>query len=71
LAILTSQENKLVRCFNFKLGYIDDALSLNNFQFGDFVDRIYPTEFEIKDTTDTAGLLHTLTCTSKLTVMTG
>jgi hypothetical protein len=33
--------------------YIDDVLSLNNSRFGDFVDRIYPIEFEIKNTTDT------------------
>ena len=32
---------------------IDDVLSLNNSGFGDFVDRIYPIELEIKDTTDT------------------
>jgi hypothetical protein len=25
----------------------------NNSRFGDFVDRIYPIEFQIKDTTDT------------------
>ena len=30
-----------------------DVLSLNNSRFGDFVDRIYPIELEIKDTTDT------------------
>jgi hypothetical protein len=28
-------------------------LSLNNSRFGNFVDRIYPIELEIKDTTDT------------------
>jgi hypothetical protein len=47
--------------FNFTKGnpwfnsfhYIDDVLSLNNSRFGDFVDRIYPIELEIKDTTDT------------------
>jgi hypothetical protein len=33
--------------------YIDDVLSLNNSRFDDFVDRIYPIELEIKDTTDT------------------
>ena len=33
---------------------IDDVLSLNNSRFGDFVDRIYPIELEIKDATDTA-----------------
>ena len=33
--------------------YIDGILSLNNSRFGDFVDRIYLIELEIKDTTDT------------------
>jgi hypothetical protein len=33
--------------------YIDDVLSLNNSRFDDFVDRIYPIELEIEDTTDT------------------
>ena len=37
---------------NFTFHYIDDVLSLNNYRFGDFVDRIYPIELEIKDTTD-------------------
>jgi hypothetical protein len=51
-----------------KIIYIDDVLSLNNSRFGDFVDRIYPIEVELEDTTVTAsyiGLLHTLTYTSK------
>ena len=39
--------------FNFTFRYIDDVLSLNNCKFGDFVDRIYPIEIEIKETTDT------------------
>jgi disulfide oxidoreductase YuzD len=38
---------------NFTFRYIDDVLSLNNSRFGDFVDRIYLIELEIKDTTDT------------------
>jgi len=29
------------------------TFTLNNSRFGDFVDRIYPIELEIKDTTDT------------------
>ena len=41
----------IVRHFTYR--YIDDVLSLNNSRFGDFVDRIYPIELEIKDTTDT------------------
>jgi len=46
-------EKKLARSFNFTVRYIDDVLSLNNSRFGDFVDRIYSIELEIKDTTDT------------------
>ena len=46
-------ENKLARSFNFTLRYLDDVHSLNNSRFGDFIDRIYPIELEIKDTTDT------------------
>jgi hypothetical protein len=41
----------------FHVRYIDDVLS----RFGDFVDRIYSIELEIKDTTDTdrsASCLH-------------
>ena len=45
----------ITRSFNFTFRYIDDVLSLNNSRVGDFVDRIYPIEFEIKDT---IGLLH-------------
>ena len=51
--LLKKNEKKLARSFNFTFRYIDDVLSLNNSRFGDFVDRIYPMELEIKDTTDT------------------
>ena len=49
--LLKKNEKKLARSFNIKFHYIDDGLSLNNSGFGDFVDRIYPIELEIKDTT--------------------
>jgi hypothetical protein len=62
--LLTKNEKKLSR-------YIDDVLSLNNSRFGDFVDRIYPIELEIRATTDTDNLLHTLTYTSQLAVRSG
>ena len=45
-------EKNLACSFNFTFCYIDDVLSLNNSRFGDFVDRFYPIELEIKDTTD-------------------
>ena len=51
--LLKKNEKKLARSFNFTFRDIDDVLSLNNYRFGDFVDRIYPIELEIKDTTDT------------------
>ena len=51
---LKKNEKKLARSFNFTFRYIDDVLSLNNSRFGDFFDRIYPIELEIKDTIDTA-----------------
>ena len=52
-SLLKKSEKKLARSFNFTFRYIDDVLSLNNSRFGDFVDRIYPIELEIKDPTET------------------
>ena len=51
--LLEKNEKKLARSFNFTFHYIDGVLSLNNSRLSDFVDRIYPIELEIKDTTDT------------------
>ena len=51
--LLKKNEKKLDQSFNFTFRYIDDVFSLNNSRFGDFVDRIYPIELEIKDTTNT------------------
>ena len=51
--LLKKNEKKLARSFNFTFRCMDDVFSLNNSRFGDFVNRIYPIEFEIKDTTDT------------------
>jgi len=51
--LLKKNDKKLTRSFNFTFRYIDDVLSLKNSRFGDFVDRIYPIDLEIKDTTDT------------------
>ena len=44
----------LTETLNFTFRYIDDVLSLNNSRFVDFVDRIYPIQLEIKDTTVSA-----------------
>ena len=57
--LLKKNEKKLARSFNFTFRYIGDVQSLNNSRFGDFVDRIYHIELEIKDTTDrSASYLH-------------
>ena len=59
---------KLVWSFKFTFRYIAAVLSVNNYKFGDFVDRIYPTELEIKDSPlIQLGLLRILTYISKLT----
>jgi hypothetical protein len=50
--LLKKNEKKLARSFNFTFRHIDDVLSIDNSRFGDFVDRIYPIELEIKDTTN-------------------
>jgi hypothetical protein len=55
--LLKKNKKKLARSFTFTFRYIDDVLSLTNFMFGDFVDRIYPIELELKDTIDTASYL--------------
>ena len=51
--VLKKNKKKLARSFNLTFCYIDVVLSRNNSMFGDFVDRIFPIELEIKDTTDT------------------
>ena len=51
--LLKKIKRKLALSFNLTFRYIDDVLSLNNYRFGDVVDRIYPIVLEIKDTTYT------------------
>ena len=51
---LKKNEKKLARSFNFTFRHIDNIISLNDSNVGDFVDRFYPTELQIKDTKDTA-----------------
>ena len=56
--LLKKNEKKLARSFNFTFRYIDNILSLDNSRFGDFVDRIYPIELGIKDTSASYLDLH-------------
>ena len=50
--LIKSGKRHLANSFNFTYRYIDDVLSLNNPLFSDHIDDIYPSELEIKDTTD-------------------
>ena len=47
--LLKKDEKKLAQSFNYKFQ------SLSNSKLGDFIDRIYPIELEIKKTTDKDG----------------
>ena len=49
-SLVQRNEKKLVQSFVFTFRYV---LSLNNSKFGDYVDRIYSIEVEIKDTIET------------------
>ena len=49
---LKKNEKKLARSFNVMFRYRDNVLSLKISKFGDFVDRIYPTELKLKNITD-------------------
>ena len=51
--LLKKNEKKLARTFNVMCSYLHDVISLNNSRFGEFVDRIYLIELEIKVNSDT------------------
>ena len=46
-------EKKLARTCNVMCCYLHDVISLNDSRFGEFGDRIYLIELEIKGTSDT------------------
>jgi hypothetical protein len=48
--MITNAKNKPLAVATFR--YIDDVLSINNDQFHSYVDSIYSSELEIKDTTE-------------------
>jgi hypothetical protein len=52
---LLHEKNKpLAVAFNSTFRYIDDVLSINNDLFHSYLDSIYPSELEIKDTTESS-----------------
>ena len=48
-----TKKKHLAKFIYFTFRYIDDVLSLNNPYFSQYLHLIYPSELEIKDTTDT------------------
>ena len=52
--LLHKKNKSLAVAFNSTFRYIDDVLSINNDRFHSYVDSIYPSELEIKDTTESS-----------------
>ena len=53
-SLLKSGKKTVAKNFNFTFRYIDDVLSINNPKVGDYLGVIYPSELEIKDTTESS-----------------
>jgi hypothetical protein len=56
-----------IKFFNLTFRYIDDVLSINNFD--SWIPILYPVKLEIKEKTEHPPLSHCLTFTSNLTPM--
>ena len=52
LSLLSTGKKKLASQFNVTYRYIDDVLSINNPDFENNLDQMYPAELEIKNTTE-------------------
>ena len=50
--LLSADKKHLASRFNYICRYIDDVLSINNPEFENYMDKAYPVELEIKDTTE-------------------
>jgi hypothetical protein len=51
---LHKKDKPLAVAFNSAFRYIEDVLAINNDQFYSYVDSIYPSELEIKDSTESS-----------------
>ena len=60
--LIKSGKRHLANSFNFTFRYIDDVLSLNNSNFSDYINDIYPEELDIKETTDNSTSSSFLDC---------
>ena len=60
--LLQAGKKHLAQQFNFTYRYIDDALSLKNTKFAEYLEFIYPRELEIKETAEIAASSSYLDC---------
>ena len=69
-ALLSTGKKKLASQFSFTYRYIDDVLSVNNPDFENYLDQMYPAELEIKTRQRATPLLPTwiYSCRSEGTV---
>ena len=51
-SLLSMRKKQLASRFNLTYRYIEDVLSINNPEFGNYLGQMYPAEFEIKGTTE-------------------
>ena len=51
-SLFSTSRKQLALRFNYTYWYIDDVLSINNPEFENYLDQMYPVELEIKDTTE-------------------
>ena len=65
------RKKNLAESFSFTFCCIDDVISLINFKFGNYVDRIYPIELVFKNTTDIESSAFHLDFHLELTVRAG
>ncbi|KAK3085993.1 hypothetical protein FSP39_011818 [Pinctada imbricata] len=52
-SLVSDGKRYLASNFNFTYRYIGDVLSINNPKFADYLSSIYPSELEVKETTET------------------
>ncbi|KAK3083072.1 hypothetical protein FSP39_013191 [Pinctada imbricata] len=52
-SLVSEGKRYLASEYNFTYRYIDDVLSINNPKFADYLSSIYPSELEVKETTET------------------
>ena len=61
--LLSKRKKHLTSQFNITYRYIDNVLSVNNLDFENYLDQMYPIALEIKDATEGQHFCVLLVCT--------